>query len=245
MGIRIHTVLGWGFEKTIGLEDPRFTDEFRKMCEDEVDIIPLIRTECERILAQPKTDENWKDWHNAQFTLHSLKDTKEMCPTELICYSYFVGEYSETTPMVFIPIPYIDSWYRHDDAIDYYDNTHEDSVKLIVDEGGFPYPPFPYAGYVNRKTGKLFRGDTHRAYIELRRMVNMGDKKISKLEELLSSKGIEELATKYDIHSLDGLMYDIVPSIPSELKMFFDACKVFKDPLTMYELRPMIHKYWC
>lgn len=38
---------------------------------------------------------------------------------------------------------------------------------------------------------------------------------------------------------------DIVPEPPYIIRLFCEASGIFKDPMTVYRLKPMIFSYWC
>lgn len=247
MGIRIHTAMGWGLKKTKGSKDPRFTPEFLKMWDDEVDLRPLLKKRCEELISVDTTNDDEADINKsyAQMFLQRLSvNENHLGVRNMVRYCSEM----DSGPMVFVPFPYIDTWFRYDDAIDYYDSLAKNKVKMLVDDAGFPISIWPYYGHVNRKTGRPFRGKNARMYIEARQMIPLiekSGKKVKTLSDLISERGVKELKEEYGIDSLDALVNDLVPEIPFELKLFFEVTHAFKDPLTMYELRPMIYKYWC
>jgi hypothetical protein len=251
MGIRINTVMGWGFRYSKGLEDPRISRSFRNSGLRSENFLCKYKKALEKIASKSIDDADYNpDIMDAKLLIDRLDGraygkeiprTTSLTVDDFIHYTGFLGEYLKASPMVFIPIEHTDDWFRHDDIIDYYDNGSEDSVKMIVDDGGYPCPIFPYARYINRKTGNSFSGTYASAFLDMRRY-----EKISSipLEKMVSETATKELSN-LGISTMDELRRDIVPMIPISLRIFFETFNVFENPLTMYRLRPIIYKFWC
>lgn len=201
MGIRIHKVLGYGFERSKWDKDSRFTDGFiAKGMYENLDIDAFIS-----FLEDKKKEQG--GWFGCSFELNDLKTGK----VKLYDGSDFIKgdtELSHCSPLVFTN-PFYKDWYRFDDDIDYLENCQrhkgiKDELIIPKNEGGGLAYIYPYASYVNRKTGER-------------------------------------------VHNVD-YMYEndrnIVPKPPDIIINFCEFKNVFKNPLTVYRLKPMLYTYW-
>jgi hypothetical protein len=249
MGIRINIAMGWGFEK-VKQKDPRFTDEFLKLWhEDRGDILPELKSDIEKV-ASTKDDDSFTQT-DASMILQRINGTgwyeQKKPMTHLTVYdvihmSGYAFEGRRLAPLVFVPIE-CDDWYRHDDIIDYYKagRCPKDNVEIITDGSGYPCPIYPHALYVNRKNGKLIYHST-----EICRIRDMYKREglTKTLEEIFNDKAIADLNAS-GITTMEQLYTDMVPMVPYSIRQFCKTFNVFKDPLEVNNLVPMIYTYWC
>ncbi len=275
MGIRINTVLGYGFAHCRGAKDPRFnpwvfTDgkhpTYGDIWDDIGDLRPLLIKWYKKKLGALPTkptashldkDPHWIERSDLEMDLmmlqekggfHPVKGRKRrepICLYDIICTSGYASE-SAIHPIVFTH-PVQHDWRRHDDIIDYYagpdrnDGGIIDHVKMVTssDRNKLPRPLYPWDSYVNRRTGARVKG-TWSGGSDRSMLIDMwrenGYKTKKKWKEVLDSCGVPTML---------ALQRDIVPYIP---RMIVETCAmldVFKDPLTVYRLKPMIYRYWC
>ncbi len=230
MGTRIHKTLGWGFKYyRVGL-DPRFNPEFFKDRND--DYLPQML----ELASQDAASEDFATrWGGNDF----LREIKEKKVKSIDSYDVFkVNGYAsngDISSCIFTD-PLRRDWSRYDDIIDYYDSDSvpEDNVKFILDSSNQPAHIYPYCCFVNRHTGK------HVSNIQSERWW---------VTELYFKRGGEfdwsGISETWGVSNIIQWQRDIVPDVPYNIKLFFRVAKPFKNPLTMYRLKPMIYTYWC
>lgn len=147
MGIRIHTVLGYGWKDF----------KFSKPSEDfySKDFLPQMVMEAKKENSDDSRAflcriEN-RGWYEKSSKITSLDFY------EFIKCSAFAWESEEDTspnPLI-LTSPFNKDWYRYDDIIDYYQSENQsDTVKELKLESGIPKPIYLYDGFVNKKTGE-------------------------------------------------------------------------------------------
>lgn len=143
MGIRIHTVLGYGWEKfdlSLLPEDKDFLPEMLSEAKKEEDGKGFI---C-RI-------EN-KGWYERDSKIKSLG------LYDFVKYNNFEDKFS---PLI-ITSPFNSDWNRYDDIIDYYQsNGQKDEVKLLKTDQGLPKPIYPFDGFINKNTKERVKMSYH------------------------------------------------------------------------------------
>lgn len=269
MGIRINTVLGYGFKHCRGAKDPRFNPwvfanekhpTYGDIWGDLGDLRPLLikhyKKKLKELDTKGKPDND--DRFNLEMDLLMLEEKggfsrrkggkkKEFIRLyDIICMSGFASE-QEIHPIVFSH-PTQHDWRRHDDIIDYYSGPDDplnggimDSVQMVM--GGKnksrPRPLYPWDSYINRRTGKRVTG----------MWSNGSDREV--LLDLWKENGFKmkgrwkEVLTSCGVSSMLALQRDIVPYIPTMIVETCEMLSIFKDPLTVYRLKPMIYRYWC
>ena len=233
MGNRIHTVIGYGFEKVKFRKDPRFnehvwSDEFYdqdflpKMVEindSRYNKLKEVRDEYDFDVNGFKARIECKGWYEDE------KPIKSLCWSDFAQYSGYAGE-AKFDPLVFV-VPFNKDWKRHDDIIDYYifsdKNGPIEKVRLITGDKGIPCGIYPYLKYYNKPTGERVKCDPY-------------DRRRSDQQSV---------AEKYGFKTVKEWRENVVPEIPYEIRLFCEAANVFKNPLTIWELRAMLYTYWC
>ncbi len=149
MGIRVHTVLGYGWEKF----------DFKLLPQnDEGDYLSKM--------VEAATKEKESDF-DAKMFLSRINNTgwyeknkkiTHLNSYDFIKYDYFSFETDEPAALV-ITSPFKEDWSRYDDIIDYYSgDKQENKVKLLKLDCGAPKPIYPHDGFVNKKTGERLTG---------------------------------------------------------------------------------------
>lgn len=257
MGIRIHKVLGYGFKYCKFDKDPRFNDwvfnaKSEKFYENKKDeFLEFLKdkkskfSKEERIISNITMDINWIEgtgWFDKE------KPVKSLSLSDFIKYNYFETEGKNPIGPVIFTLPSSKDWNRYDDIIDYVECSIDnkgsfDSVKFYKDDAGQPAEIYPYVGFVNRNTGKRVRFSQSDRWI----LTDILQK--SKKVKNPSLKHIDpDLETNFQKEGITNLIEWqrwIVPIIPDLIVNFCEFAKVFKNPLTIYRLKPMIYTYWC
>lgn len=147
MGIRVHTVLGYGWEKFDFKTLPK---------DDEGDYLPKM--------AEVATKENINDSKQFLSRINNTgwyeKDKKitVLNVWDFVKYDAFSLEKDEPAALV-ITSPLNEDWSRYDDIIDYYSgDKQENKVKLLNLDCGAPKPIYPHDGFVNKNTGERLTG---------------------------------------------------------------------------------------
>lgn len=279
MGIRINTVLGYGFRYSTFARDPRFAPW---VWDDKVphptlppdldpreeDLRPLLAAHYKLALAAlPKKprkkgvdDPHWYKRHDLEWDLNTIegggsgivggdKGDKPWTLHDFLIYNPFNTEdHHGCGPVVFTMPKGTHEWFRHDDTIDYYlapRGAHgmEDSITPILGEQNLPVCIYPYDRYVDRrtgeppKTGKFTLGVLDRAF-----MIETWAK--SDKFPKARSKPFPKSSDLKDMTAI-SFQRDIVPYVPNLIRELCGMLGVFRNPLTIHRLKPMVYRYWC
>ena len=110
--------------------------------------------------------------------------------------------------------PFAGDWYRYDDDIDYYSAHNEDNLENNIKI--IPRGIHPHnSAYINRKTGERIMRPMYRY------------------------ESLDDLSEEFKMNRID-----IVPKIPEIIVEFCNVLRVFKNPLTVYRLKPMLFTWW-
>lgn len=171
------------------------------------------------------------------FGLHLLKraiEEKKFVADDLYRIYTWDPEYGDPSVILFTP-PTESSrdWHRYDDIMDYMEETAKN-------EGACPHadllgrPIYPYDAWIDLRDPSATPDDL------MVRTANMfrfnGD--------LIKNTDAYKIKEKFGFDSVQEMLDNIVPIIPDELVELLRYLKVFKDPNTIYQLRPMIYTYW-
>ncbi len=231
MGIRIHKVLGYGFKYCRFQNDPRFNpwvfDHGHTQHEEHLNQKLIEFYEQKRATNEDKYE--FDDFTDYQY-LTGTGWCKENGPAENLTAHDFIqscefdGERG-AGPIIFTS-PQNKDWYRYDDIIDYCEADDMDTKVKIIQDGIYPLN----CSYVDRRTGK--------------RVKNFIGKYRYK-EAYSYSDGItEKFQQDYNVKSFNEYCVNIVPVVPSLIVNFCNVFNVFKNPLTVYRLKPMLLTYW-
>jgi hypothetical protein len=265
MGIRINKAIGYGLNdvKTDGkgIADERFSllhdddwwenlyesdfNEYKTFLEDE-DLVVKVLTE--KFAADPESAK-W-DYTHVRLFLNSLKERKY--PPDNYDFFEYDGEARDDW-ILFYPHGNIKDgmfggWRRRDDTIDYYENRvykkELDSIITDLSEYGtrglYPYNHGMHLkpgreNKIKEVTPKYFEINPNRPdYIEgghYNMMVGKWDG--DKMEPLVK-----------DPEMIKHLEEDWHPIIPVTIKLFVHYFNVFKNPHTVYDLKPLLCQWW-
>jgi len=231
MGNRVHQVIGYGFKHVKHLKDPRFNTKF---WEDD-----FLEEECyERLLAhtKKKVEAQGKKRSIDTFLFLSWLEGKEKNPPKNLTVSDFIASSGYATEMEISPIVFgcfkqDKDWYRYDDIIDYYtaereDGCPKDTAKYITNDYGEFSGIYPHLSFCNRINGKVLN--------------------ITPMDKSIAGKyGDKELFKTNSIANQVQWQRNIVPKVPAAIEIFCECLEVFKNPTTVYRLKPMIYTFWC
>lgn len=234
MSIRIHKVLGYGLanlnisENGEFIEDDRINpDGFYSLLEEQAEFkysMAKFREYLNKITSK----------NNNRFELIMLKQEiieGRIGSNEFNKMISWDPEYGLPNVVVFTP-PSQRSWQRYDDMIDYTEacEEYQGSVPVVKPINRALYP---YVSWID------IRNPTEIPPYAMIQVAN---------EFRYNSSFVPETGDKYvkpwGFSSIDEMLNSIVPSIPDELVEILRFLEVFKDPDTIYQLRPMIYIYW-
>lgn len=249
MGTRINKTLGWGFKYCRFEKDPRFRPAFFEDNEDDY---------LDRMVEENKKSLNSRDfkkkmdaqsfdcWVNGKGWVSTGKKQDSLSKHDIFQFNSYTDTSEGTVGAVIFTDPTHERWHRYDDTIDYYDapsgegGAPLDTVKFILDGAGQPAQIYPYCSFVDRNTGKkpkMNKGLT----------INQGDR-WSLTNGYFKSTKKERATWKWKglgVNNIIQWQRNIVPEPSYTIRLFCKVTKPFKNPLTIYRLKPMILTYWC
>lgn len=155
---------------------------------------------------------------------------------------------TEITFLILRSCTYGEDWYRYDDSIDYYEeairpenqNGCRDRLDWL-DRGIYPYS----GSYQNARTGESltrngFCGSIRREYLDIAK--TDPNQVFSKQWNLLRHNP----TFWFDLGFENGEDFkrNCIHKIPEEIVEICEGSGIFKDPMTVYQLRPAIVTYW-
>jgi hypothetical protein len=243
MGIRIHKAIGYGL-KDLDPDidnDPRMTYDGEKIFEtDFADYQKFVENKatCVEVLVSVFGEEPNRagfSWLNIDMALESFKRNK-LKPYSNDFISYDI---EDSTFVLFYPINNLrgahNSWERYDDTIDYYENKvyNKDMDTIITDLSDHGVCGlYPYDHGMHLKPGRESKVKGH------------PDKMDAGFYNQLVGKWDSNIAPMANEEIINHLKEDWGPGIPSSIKLFTFYHKIFKDPLTVYELKPLLCQWW-
>jgi hypothetical protein len=241
MGTRIHKTLGWGFKYCRFKKDPRFNEKFFG---DDIDYLDqMVEVNKKNLnskdLRKKMDAQTFDHWINGKGWASSGEKQTSLSRSDIFNYNSYIDWNGYSIAPVIFTDPSQKGWSRYDDIIDYYDapSGKDDNVKFILDGAGQPAQVYPYCSFVNRHTGK--RSKENITPFDRWSITNFyfeGDHSKWKWKEFKKNWGVKNIVQ---------WQRDIVPEPPYVIRLFCKVAKPFKNPLTMYRLKPMIFTYWC
>lgn len=238
MGIRIHKVLGYGLDnvktKKGNIIDTRFKPvddlyewmeykehSFRKWMLKNVDKIPgIIKT-----LVPSKALDNYK-----KLTFLYIVKQKEKKNQNLFVYDFDSGR---PNVIMFVPYNYTD-WYRYDNIIDYTEQCVAPKTKVtnLFKKYNIGIDPFNYMELAPNKKSLINRPYQHPPTL------------MTKMSMTERRRFIDDYESQGNSIVAQHLKNDWIPEIPLEIVLFCIYSEIFRDPNTIYDLRPMHYIYW-
>jgi len=245
MGTRIHKTLGWGFKYCRFKKDPRFNEKFFG---DDVDYLDqMVEVNKKNLnskdLRKKMDAQTFDHWVSGKGWASSGKKPTSLSRCDIFNYNGYIDWDGDSIAPVIFTDPSRKDWSRYDDIIDYYDAPSGkdgeplDNVKFILDGAGQPAQVYPYCSFVNRHTGKRAKENiTPSDRWSITNMYFEHDHDGWKWKEFEKNWGVKNIVQ---------WQRDIVPEPPYIIRLFCKVAKPFKNPLTIYRLKPMIFTYWC
>lgn len=238
MGIRVNKCLGYGLidvkSNEYQLCDERFNLNFFEDLREED---PTIKSYIDHIINDIGKPEDLISKDNYDPNKMVVASSAKHLDEEESVNHYIVYDFEYGLPNVILFLPPglgYKEWARRDDPIDYQEalvgkQGAEPSIILS------PYPIYPCFGYIYTENGERVPDSTV-YYPIIKEWRESSDK-----DNVEAAKRISEGIFKV---SLDELDTKITPDIPVEIIEFCNFYKIFKDPKTVYQLKPMIYTYW-
>lgn len=229
MGIRIKKILGYGLTDIVK-NDERFArqpnDAWEWIDEHDQEFVPAYLT-----WVREQRDETDRHPLEAIMLGSAQTDRKRYRgnPTEMFTYN---DEFGDPAVMCVTPACCPD-WTRHDDMLDYCEHTidHQDDGAVPIVR---PYPGslYPWNDYVDVRTGR-----TVRDAFDIRRTGKY-------LRPRAHEEVCPEILTRNGFTSFDDAEANLAPMIPSSVRFLCEWAGLFKEPKSVYLLRPLIYSYW-
>ena len=207
------------------INDPRFNEESVVFYENEDN---FSIDDYFEFLKKKAEEDKANNAHSTYFDIF-MKDNAQRNYEIYNGYSYN-GEYGLDNVIVFRPIT-MSSWERYDDPIDYVMETYSDKNNSQINHVTvFDRPLYPFENYMNCHTGEKIK-DAHRYMFHLR-------------NETKSDELIQWALNNLGFDDVETALNTIVPWVPESVTALLEYGKVFKDPDTWKQLRPMVYTYW-
>ncbi len=132
-------------------------------------------------------------------------------------------------------------WTRRDDTIDYIEETynHRQRTRIeVYDRGIYPYN----IQFVNKNTGKLIACGSEWMQWHLLKIECAINGNTSKY--ITANQMVYDLSKQVGFKDYTEARNSIIPMIPKIIILLCEWLKLFKDPMTVYELKPMLYIYW-
>jgi hypothetical protein len=248
MGIRIHKMLGYGFDDIVE-DDPRFNVPVNKIASlNDGEYFPGNYEESCALAKQKEGEfithlyQNGLDKCSVDYwTFFSKIHQKEEIKIDPYNFFYYDDEYGLENVCIFKPLFGFKDWQRFDDTIDYMEhierricNLPDDYVKV------FRWSClYPFQNFVDAKTGERLKKDPFSTV----RMINSY---LDKGEIPIPCNQWESFE-----HGSDGkyktwkeFEQNVFPMVPESIVEFCKFYNIFKDEKTVHTLKPMLYVYW-
>lgn len=221
MGLRLHKQLGYGLVLNSSNSESVTWDTSKSYLEGE-QFQAWLRT-CN--LTEKDEDSLWME----------LSVTPKWTVYDLVKH---VDLDEDSSVILFTPPGYEKEWSHSDDMIDYiedeWDQRKSEVYQTPTTMRVLPIAPFPYEGsYMNAKTGEVLPARRQEDYRFMRRFHQNGNTEAAlRCAQSLGHETVEE-ALKFT-----------APYIPENVQKLTEWLGVFPEKKTMYQLRPMLLKWW-
>lgn len=242
MGIRLHKILGYGFDDVRSegsrIVDDRFNpDGFARIWDDEDrgsrwNLEGYIEFLTRKRLAL-KGSECGVSMHAISMECYDLENGSEKFWLEdAICFRPEFG-----LPNVFCVTPLSESksWQRYNDPIDIAIEEYrlEQNPTFEINHCEFlknGFYPWCYSFRDRRDGRQLNKG------CEFRRASSLPRERACGL--------LEELSREMGFESLEECEANFAPCVPDTVASICEYCEIFSDPNLVWSLKPMIYSYW-
>jgi len=245
MGIRIHKSIGYGFSPTPNDKlniDEEWEENIYESDFDDYKAFLSDEQKCVDVLVNVYHEDADKAplyYGNIDLFLDYLKNKARRQPHPP---DFFEQETEHPESFIlFYPHNNIDdslfgSWRRYDDTIDYYENRvyKKQLESVVVDLSEYGVRGLhPYDSFMLLKPGRENKTNWDKDYMEIGRY------------NMLTGHwdpGQPPMAKDKDL--LKHLQEDWAPSIPTSIKLFCHYYNVFRDPDTIFDMKPLLCQWW-
>ena len=147
------------------------------------------------------------------------------------------------------PLSKMHEWERYDDAIDYYEESGKGCRTRIkyLDQ-----PIYPQCWWVDTRTGRVFTSSENskqHATFELYKMYRFRKYRGAESREALGSEKAKRWLKKclkehLKINSIEEADKYIQPYVEMEIQIMCAFMGIYKDPLTVFQMKPIVYTYW-
>lgn len=227
MGTRINKAIGYGLAD-LTVQDGKVVDE-RINPNGLMVLIDDYRWTLNGYLSWLKNKP--KDF-NIEVETRFIEQLKTENPTFLVSDCIVHDSEHEPSIALFVSPCSVNSWIRHDDVIDYYENEVNENFNLKPRLHIFDHNLYPWSGtYWDIRDGRIIDPTYACMY---KRMLQSGvDQDVLTNFAELCGMSVEEC---------DQFLR---PMVPESLQLFLEYCEVFKDVATIRQLQPMFYCFWC
>ena len=254
MGIRVHKLIGYGSV------DVKYDKQAHKICDERLNLTSfekrhedLRRFDRQHYLRwlrkqlppkKPGVEENYSEtfelrmeMRHADKRLRDNRDRKRWFdPWDCVFHD---GEFGLPNVLAIVPYTERASWCRYDDMIDYMEEGKGAKGRRVCVYGDGLYPWI--GNYCDIRTGE--RKDTDIA-CTYRRYMNTKPSRRSgyTLQQLRTHAS--RLAAAMGFKSLDECSTYLRPVVPTCVRLLCEFCEIFKDPMMIRQLQPLLYVYW-
>lgn len=231
MGIRIHKVIGYGLTdvKTRGykIADGRINRKSMLLSDEESRFDALDYFEWVKKKNEIRKDnEDYVSLNLDGMWLSPAEAQQEYSKVRNYHLCHWGSEYMMKNVLCLIPLSEHKNWFRFDDIMDYIESDGENQVKIL--KNGI----YPYEGLMDARNGQLLKSSELNMWRFMHR--NKGDYTLE-LDIISQQLGFADYAEANA---------NIVPNVPAPIRDLVEYSRLFTNPDTIYQLRPMIYEYW-
>lgn len=232
MGVRIRKVMGYGLddvqhdEKGYNITDPRINLDSKLFNSWDLKVEDYI----EWLDARKETDPETA-FPNLDRVL-----VRDMPEKEFRMWDTFVwqGEWGIPRVLVLTPLT-MNDWRRHDDAIDYVEETYlrEYDEQQVNRVHVLPHGIYPWNGsYMDRRTGERIKEPQATLWRRRYFTPNITDENRESIAKALGFVDFAEADATYG------------PIVPEEVRDLAEYGELFTDPDQWKQLKPLLYIYW-
>ncbi len=239
MGIRVSKRIGWGLCDLQTDEDGKIIDSrinkegyiFDKY--DERYSIEGYFQLLEKVYQDSKEDQKKFDI----ILDYSMMDEMKKSKVQLYDCIRHNSEFGLANILHFVPPIHVGRWTRHDDQIDYYEETinHEQHPRFQL----LNRTIYPYDHYIDIES---LDKDGFPTKIHFWNRLQMFQTIFEK--DVINNNEIKKLEEVFGFATREEFERRIIPAIPNGLILFLKYAKIFTDDKFIFDLRPMIYVYW-
>jgi hypothetical protein len=229
MSLNIHKVVGYGVADVKVDNKGKITDE---------------RVDPEGYLF----DDNREEKYHLQNFFNRLGESSEKWMVEMYSMSYYsallddcihVAVSDGKGVIVICPPNKCQNWVRHDDVIDFCEESTCHNKQAHHAPIGHGIPSYRYL--MDARSGRRVPTTPANEFLTLIKAYRQSK---SDVERYSMESSLAELACELKFATVDEAFDNLVPLVPEIVVEFCQFLKLFKNPSTVLSLRPMLLSYW-